>query len=789
MEDQDSNNNSFSKNDINKPFPEDNIQNENINNINKDKESEKTIEPKSKNIVIHHGKKVSLMDNPINEKKIINLSKYFEESFKVEIDDLINDNEESKDILLSFEKDKSLLNPENDLISENQKQNENQYLKPKFWKYLDKKYFEDIDKKYILIKNKLNKEEIKTIIDKLKENSVDSLYKIKNEKDSELKINKMKNFENMIENYFNKTSSSQKMINEDEKEELKKYIFKYREIYKDNNNFYRCVIFSFLEYIILTNNIMFLKELLIEIDDKICINNNKIKNNDYLKNEIELYIHINLIKELLYILIKYMSENINNSYEFFIKIYLLYDDFDYGIIFIIRYLLHEYINENKYKIYCDEDNEIEISDLLPSKYKQMYITTEKKFDLFFINELFKMKSYDCKIIFYLIPYFLDINLKILTYYEGTEKPVHCKSYRENNDKYTLELISCKGFFDICYNKKYYEYHSKTFNIFEEKTEKILSNKKDSTNSKNSVEESIIEEDKLKINDINISIKEDLKEKCFICDNCSKGYKGIINKLNFCQECLEEELKIDILKLYGLYLQYVDHNYQKYSIQIEKYFRSIIRTIKIKNYSIYEVMEGTGYSVYEILNIVKRDICLICRNDTIKNYYYELPCKCRLCSKKCFKKYRDIMIYKHFDKINKNNFKRQIFVFDFCICGKKYYYNDLLVLYNYFKTKNKLEDCDKIIKIVKNRWKWRCIKCDKLFDPFCMNYRLSLYDPKINEDFYEKEIKHLICSDCYDVIYVSKTKYVKCAFCKSEHLITNSIRVNYENKSDDLCFLI
>ena len=61
MEDQDSNNNSFSKNDINKPFPEDNIQNENINNINKDKESEKTIEPKSKNIVIHHGKKVSLI--------------------------------------------------------------------------------------------------------------------------------------------------------------------------------------------------------------------------------------------------------------------------------------------------------------------------------------------------------------------------------------------------------------------------------------------------------------------------------------------------------------------------------------------------------------------------------------------------------------------------------------------------------------------------------------------------------------------------------------------------------
>ena len=123
------------------------------------------------------------------------------------------------------------------------------------------------------------------------------------------------------------------------------------------------------------------------------------------------------------------------------------------MIFIIRYLLHEYINENKYKIYFDEENEIEILDLLPSKYNKIHITTEKKFDLFFINELFKMKSYDCIIIFYLIPYFLDINLKILTYYQGTEKLFHSKSYREENNKFTLVLFSYKGFFDICYNKK------------------------------------------------------------------------------------------------------------------------------------------------------------------------------------------------------------------------------------------------------------------------------------------------------------------------------------------------
>ena len=67
------------------------------------------------------------------------------------------------------------------------------------------------------------------------------------------------------------------------------------------------------------------------------------------------------------------------------------------------------------------------------------------------------------------------------------------------------------------------------------------------------------------------------------------------------------------------------------------------------------MDGTGYLVYDILNKVKKDICIICRIDTNKNYYYELPCNCRVCSKKCFQKYIDIMIKQDFEKISKNDY--------------------------------------------------------------------------------------------------------------------------------------
>ena len=793
----------FEKNNEINPFPEDTVEvNEKFTEQGSNIEEPPVIHNK-----IASMKKSTLMD----DKHIENFCKEFEESFKQ--DELIDEDTESKNFLLSFIKTKnnSIFNQEDDLISELSKENdENQYLKPKEWKYMNKNNFDEIDNKFIIVKNKLNKEEVKEIYNKLKLKTIDSLYTTKKDNEFNYKINKIENLDNMIEKYLMIYSKSQKIIIDNEKKELEKYIYKYRYINKDNNNFYRCVIFSFFEHLILTNNFICLKEILIEIDEKISIKNETIKNNDYLRNELELNININLIKELLYILIKFMCKNINMSYEILIKIYLLYEEFDYGIIFIIRFLLYEYINENKFKIYS-KDNKVDIMDLLPQKYTKMHITNEKKFELFFLNELFKMKSYDSKLIFYVIPFFFDINLRVISYYHGADNPIYSKNYRNEKDKYTLELISYKGNFDIYYNKKYYQFHSKSLNLFEEKNEKdeniLLTNENfiNNNNDNNCEEKNIcqnisdnnnnnnnnFEKNNLKINSIenNLNKEENSNKDFLICSNCSKQYKDKENKLKLCPECLDEEFKNDILQLYNLYLQYVNHNNKKYGHQIDRYFGSIIHTVKINGISIYEAMADTGYFVYEILNIVKSNICIICRNDTTKNYYYKLPCYCTLCSKKCFKKYIDIMINQDFEKINNNNYKKIIFVFDNCICGKKYYYEDFLVLYNYFKNKDKTKICEMIIKIVRNRWKWRCLKCDKLFDPFCMNYRLSLFDAAINKDFYEKELKHLICSECYNAIYVSQTKNIKCQFCNSEHYIVDSKRLTYENKSGDMCCFI
>ena len=261
-----------------------------------------------------------------------------------------------------------------------------------------------------------------------------------------------------------------------------------------------------------------------------------------------------------------------------------------------------------------------------------------------------------------------------------------------------------------------------------------------------------------------------------------------NILKLCPECLNEEFRNDIYNLYIYYLQYVNHNNRDYKHQRDNYFYLILQDTEVKKgISLFKAMTEAGCLIYKVINEIKKDICLICiHNDTSKKFYYQLPCGCRLCSKPCFNKYLDIMIKKFYDKMCNNSYKRIIFLYEFCICGKKYFYDDLIVLYNYLKNKNRINECQMIIKIVRNRWYWKCIKCEHNFDPFCLNKRLILVDNKINKEFYKKQLKHLICSNCYDVISNKHQTTINCNYCQSEHLIVEAAKLNYQNKYPDNC---
>ena len=118
--------------------------------------------------------------------------------------------------------------------------------------------------------------------------------------------------------------------------------FKYRKVKGDGNCFYRSFIFSFIENIIITNNIILMKKIFIKFNNNFCENDLSSNHN----------INFEEIKIIIYIIIDNMQTDNNNSaaFIFFQKAYLFSESLDDGIVLFMRYLVKEYLfpNQNSY---------------------------------------------------------------------------------------------------------------------------------------------------------------------------------------------------------------------------------------------------------------------------------------------------------------------------------------------------------------------------------------------------------------------------------------------------------
>ena len=343
------------------------------------------------------------------------------------------------------------------------------------------------------------------------------------------------------------------------------------------------------------------------------------------------------------------------------------------MILILRWFLCEYINNNKFKIFS-ENEQIEISDLLPTKYKEMHISFNKKFELYYINELLNMKSYESNIIYHLVVYHLNINLNILYYKPDSDNAMYDKKYKtkENKNNISVNLLYYEKNFSIYYQDEFYEFHYKTLALYEEDITKednkdnniiIINNIEPEDNDNNNKENNIVDNENHNDNNNN----ENTFSENFICESCKKEYNTKDQKENifkFCPECLDTEFKNSIYQLYLTYLQYVNHNNRNYKNQRDIYFINMLQKTKKNNISLLQAMKDNGYFVYDLINIIKKDICLICFKEDLQKFYFELPCGCRLCSKKCFNKYFEIMINKNFNKMCNNSYKNIIFMMIF-----------------------------------------------------------------------------------------------------------------------------
>jgi hypothetical protein len=120
-----------------------------------------------------------------------------------------------------------------------------------------------------------------------------------------------------------------------------------------------------MENIVLTNNIMLMKELLILYHEKINLKNELLKEKEYLY--VFHQMNINIVTQIIYILINTMESNVEKAYKCLLKVFIYCPDFDFSIIYFTRYLIYEYISANQDKIYSREF-QVEIGTLLPEDF-------------------------------------------------------------------------------------------------------------------------------------------------------------------------------------------------------------------------------------------------------------------------------------------------------------------------------------------------------------------------------------------------------------------------------------
>ena len=264
----------------------------------------------------------------------------------------------------------------------------------------------------------------------------------------------------LIETFFNSDKEKEKEINY-KYNILRPYIYNYRTIYGDGNCFYRAVIFRYLEILILNKSIKILQNFIYDV--VLSFSSDILQQRRIILNE---DIKPELTFKILFIIVDLLKKDmITEAHQILFKGFSTCRKFDYALVLYFRYILYDYIKKNENKIYL-ESFPILIGNLLPSQYE----TNDGKFlfDLFYENFLLKFYKDAEKIVIYLTPFVLGIELDIVVFdiegeilqkfiYEG-------KSEIKTTD--IITLLNKKNHYEIIYTESDEKNNKKYFEIFE-----------------------------------------------------------------------------------------------------------------------------------------------------------------------------------------------------------------------------------------------------------------------------------------------------------------------------------
>ena len=679
-------------------------------------------------------------------------------------------------------------------ININEINDENKYLKKRHWDSLDDNKILFLEQKAEEIFKVLDKKRVDNLKQQINKCNLDNFYKNFRPKCNDKAIGSISSLDFLVETTFNCSPNHYDIMIED-REKLNNYIYKFRSVLGDGDCFYRGFIFSFLENIILTNNIMLMKELLILYHEKINPKNNLIKDKEYLS--ILNYMNIEIVTIILYILINQMESDIEKAYKSLLKVFLYCPDFDFGIIYFTRYLIYEFIAANEDKIYSREF-QLEIGCLLPEDYiidkgdKNDYM-----FEDYFSLQLMKTKSFAEKIVLYMVPFVFNTNMNILIYdfgISGASSSIQEKLFLSDNDtssQIQINLLFRKSHYDIYYKINYYEEFKSYFNILKNLKEDIQivngnflkQKEEDNKNLQNDDDQNIN-----KFDNYNNNNNKNINKNLPTCLGCKRQTNELNEFFCLCDKCLLNNIKTPLLTAYMTFIQ-DKANMINGKQKLNYLLRSINFNSEVQGMvPIQQALNNTKFTLKDILLDVRTSLCTYC-GENLKSkddFFIKFPCDCRICSQNCFFNYVEILkkLLNLYDKTEQYIYVKYINCLE-CFCGYFYHTQDVLYMINELE-KRKLEDQKKVYQdYIKYIWIWRCMACLQPFNVKYMYYRVFFdtdeTEKKIDTKLLKskKDLKHLLCSSCRQKL--KDEKIIPCKICEFDHQVKNIDDVNEFNE--------
>ena len=272
----------------------------------------------------------------------------------------------------------------------------------------------------------------------------------------------------LIESKYNaKIEKAQEMKNK--YDILQNFIMNYRTINGDGNCFYRAVMFRYLEILVLTKNTEQLQNVIFDFINS--FKSEKLRSRLVIKN---MNIKPDLSLKLLILIVELLKNNmVEDAHQILVKSFSTCQKFDYAMILYLRYLLYDYIKQNENKTYL-KTFPIQIGNLLPYQFE----TEDGKFlfDEFYEKYLLNFFTDAEKIVIYLTPFVLQIEIDIIIFDDNEKEILKSFKWEGNSELKTNEVISLlnhKNHYEIIYTPNDYKKYQKIFEIYENKQKPII----------------------------------------------------------------------------------------------------------------------------------------------------------------------------------------------------------------------------------------------------------------------------------------------------------------------------